>query len=143
MGETRGHGEARGRELLDHAQEAPEIATHARRHVRDVAIDEAGDVGLVGRDDTRLVSSTHATREVLHDDVLPGLEADELRADALGYLVAARTDERDNRARSTEEAERDRRLEDVPPRKPKKPRELHIRKRSREGARVGEKSRPF
>ena len=69
--EARAHAEAGGRELLDDAEEATEVAAHARRHVRDVAVDEAGDVGLVGRHDAGLVGGAHAAREVLHDDVLP------------------------------------------------------------------------
>ena len=102
--EARAHPASKRREVLDVREGAPEIAGEERRHVGDVCIDEARDVGLVGGRDRRIgaIGRRDATREVLHENVLPCGEADERCCSLGGNDVPARANERD-RARGGEE----------------------------------------
>jgi len=110
--ETGGASDQERAELLDEPEKAQEITTKPSRHARDVSIDEAWHVRLVCGHHTRHVRGADATTGMLHDEVLPRLECDEVDADR--KLVATPTSDREQRCGGRNRAADGSRLEHSP-----------------------------
>ena len=96
-------------QMLDEGERAEQIAPEPLWEARDVAIDEAGDVGVVGRRDRGVfaIGSSDPPGDALDDDVLPRRQGLEPRGDLRGDGVAPRPHDRDRPRREQDRAARE------------------------------------